>query len=182
MLSVNLEKELKNYISFMKIAGELKNSLTNGPGLRYVLFLQGCRHKCQGCHNKHTWSFSDGYNKTIDEIIKDIAEIEPIIDGITLSGGDPLEQATELLLLINAIKVKFPQLNILLYTGSKYDDLKPFNICRGNLCDDKWLVIEAIDILIDGRYEKDNPTNKKYRGSDNQRMLYLKNGEITKEE
>lgn len=156
----------------MKIAGIKPNSLTNGPGMRYVIFFQGCSHHCPGCQNQHTWDFDSGKYMSVSEIISDIEKNKDIISGITLSGGDPLDQQVQCALLLKAIKKHFPDLSIVVYTGYTYESI----IESHKTC------LSLIDVLIDGEYKRDLPTKKKFRGSDNQRMLYLSKGKITREE
>ena len=83
----------------IKCAGEIYDSLVNGPEMRYVLFTQGCIHHCEGCQNKHTWSIDNGINISINKIIKHIKK-SPFIKGITISGGEPFLQAESIYYLI----------------------------------------------------------------------------------
>lgn len=156
----------------MKIAGIYKNSLTNGPGMRFVLFTQGCKHHCEGCHNPTTWNFDSGMDMSIEEIIESIRENQHIISGITISGGDPFEQKLELLELCIAIKTSFPKLSILIYTGYTYEEL----LMDKTNTD----ILIYTDILIDGKFEKDlTEKAHKFTGSNNQRVIHLFNGDVT---
>ena len=76
----------------IRIAGVVKESIVDGPGIRYVVFAQGCKHNCKGCHNPHTHSFEGGSIVEVDSIISEMKR-NPLLDGITLSGGEPFEQA-----------------------------------------------------------------------------------------
>ena len=73
---------------FLRVAGIIKESIVDGPGIRLVVFTQGCRHHCPGCHNPETHSFQGGQLVSIDEIL-DMIKKNPLLDGITFSGGDP---------------------------------------------------------------------------------------------
>ena len=80
-------------------------SIVDGPGFRYVLFVQGCPHHCHGCHNPETWSFNAGYDMTVNEIFEEICA-RPWLRGVTFSGGEPFEQAPALLELAKNIKAR----------------------------------------------------------------------------
>ena len=73
----------------IRIAGVVRESIVDGPGLRFAVFTQGCAHHCPECHNPETWDFSGGYECEIEKIIKAMEE-NPLLDGITMSGGDPM--------------------------------------------------------------------------------------------
>lgn len=159
----------------IKIAGIIKESIVDGPGIRMVIFTQGCKHNCKNCHNPETHDINGGYDIEIDEIISMIDK-NPLLDGITLSGGDPLLQIEESLEL--AKKVKDKKLNIILYTGYKFEDilldLKENSILRE--------LLNQIDILIDGKYiEEEKDLLLKFRGSKNQRIINVKES-LEKEE
>ena len=160
----------------INVAGEIKNSNTNGPGLRYVLFVQGCPHHCNGCQNEHTWSFKENRLMSIDEIFKLIANEIPIIKGVTFSGGEPFEQASELSML--AKHCKEIGLNIMIYTGYTYEQLQLKSILKESGI---YQLLYYTDILIDGNFDKNKTNNPGiYRGSSNQRMIYLNKGKIIK--
>lgn len=149
----------------MRIIRIDKNNQVNGDGLRCVIWFAGCNHKCPGCHNPETWSFTCGYEINF----KDLVEIEDQlqrqeISGITLSGGDPLYQADDLALFLKQIKLKFPDKDVWCYTGFKYENITQLEC------------LEYIDVLIDGPYEQElNPGPGKvlWRGSTNQRIIDL---------
>lgn len=151
----------------MQIAGELYDSLANGPGMRYVLFTQGCTMHCDGCQNKHTWDKNSGVSIAVDEILEHIKE-SPFIEGVTLSGGDPLEQPEEVLELCRKIKEYDKKLTILLYTGRTLQEIFQLKNLIG------FKIIANIDYIVDGRFEKDNIDGAvKYTGSANQRFIDL---------
>lgn len=154
--------------SKLRIAGIVNESIVDGPGIRLVVFAQGCRHKCPGCQNPHTHSFEGGTLVTIDEIVERVRE-NPMLDGVTLSGGDPFEQAENFAEL--ALRIRRMGMNVVTYTGYTYEQLM-------NGIDKRkgWeRLLQESDILIDGRFEE---TKKnlllRFRGSENQRIINLR--------
>ena len=87
----------------LDLYGEAPESIVDGPGLRYSIFVQGCPHHCPGCHNPQSHSFGTGYKKTTDELLSSIKE-NPLLAGVTFSGGEPFCQAEALCELARAIK------------------------------------------------------------------------------
>ncbi|KRQ86374.1 Pyruvate formate-lyase 1-activating enzyme [Caloramator mitchellensis] len=148
----------------MRIAGVVRESFVDGPGIRYTIFAQGCSHRCDGCHNPSTHDFEGGYEISVDEIFDEILKYKHI-DGVTFSGGDPFFQADEFSLL--AEKANEKGLNIIAYSGFYYEDL---------LNNEKFKrLLENIDILIDGPFERDKRDLRlKFRGSTNQRVIDVK--------
>ncbi|MBF7047022.1 anaerobic ribonucleoside-triphosphate reductase activating protein [Campylobacter volucris] len=150
----------------IKLAGVVKESIVDGYGLRYVIFTQGCPHKCKACHNQHTHDFNQGYWQDLDFLLKDIIK-NPLLKGVTFSGGEPFLQAEKLVIL--AKKIKSFGLDLIIYTGFTYEEL---------LLMDKKSVKELLflaDLLIDGRFileQKD--LSLKFRGSSNQRIIDTK--------
>ncbi|MDR1697700.1 MAG: anaerobic ribonucleoside-triphosphate reductase activating protein [Erysipelotrichaceae bacterium] len=149
------------------IAGIVKESVVDGPGIRYVIFVQGCKHHCFNCHNPATWSFDGGTLLDEATIIKEINE-NPLLSGVTISGGDPFFQKEALLRVIKLIK-EATKKEIIVYTGFTVEAL---------LADDDPLVAELfryIDILIDGPYRHElRDLSLKFIGSSNQRIINLK--------
>lgn len=151
-------------MELIRIAGIEEESIVDGPGIRLVIFTQGCKHNCIDCHNPETHSFQGGDLIDISQIIQMIKE-NPLLDGITLSGGEPFEQAYECSLL--AKKVRGLGLNIVTYSGYTFEELLKAEKFRS-------LLLET-DLLVDGRFE----INKKstllpFRGSTNQRIIDVK--------
>ena len=140
-------------------------SKVNGPGNRFVLWTQGCSKGCSECFNPETWSnniYKEYSPRQIFELIKDFE-----VDGITISGGDPLEQEYELLELLFLLKeIKLPK-GIILFTGFSRNEI------RENPIREKCL--QYIDVLIDGRYEKNLKVNLSLRGSSNQEFYFFSN-------
>jgi anaerobic ribonucleoside-triphosphate reductase activating protein len=98
---------------FLRIAGIIKESIVDGPGIRLVVFSQGCKHNCKGCHNPETHSFTGGRLINIEDILEMVKD-NPLLDGITFSGGEPLEQAENFAAL--GERIKEMGLNVITYT------------------------------------------------------------------
>lgn len=156
----------------LKVAGFLDHSTVNGEGFRSTLFLSGCHHHCLGCHNPDMQDFDYGDRLPLETILAKIKKNLPIIDGVTLSGGDPFEQATELYPLL--VELKALGLSTWAYTGYTYEML---------LQEQKFVaLLPLIDVLVDGPFIETLKTDKKkYVGSSNQRILKLTDGKIEKE-
>lgn len=148
----------------MKIAGIVPESIVDGPGLRYAIFFQGCPHKCKGCHNPETWDINDGYDMSISEILEAIDNNKALIDGITLSGGDPFMQL-DLVKFLQEFRNKFKDsLTVWAYTGYVFEKmLKSANLAKS---------LSYIDVLVDGPFilSKRN-LDLDFRGSSNQRII-----------
>ena len=149
----------------LRIAGIVEESITDGPGIRMVVFAQGCKHKCKGCHNPQTHSFDGGTLIEIDELIREIKK-NPLLDGVTLSGGDPFEQAE--VFSEFAARVRALGLNVVTYTGYTYENLLSISKERPGFAS----LLKNTDILVDGPFisEKKNLLLK-FRGSENQRII-----------
>ena len=151
----------------IRIAGIINDSIVDGPGLRFVVFTQGCDKRCPGCHNPETQPLSGGIEMSVDEIFEKIKK-NPILSGVTISGGEPFLQAKELIPLIEKIKNDL-NLEIAVYTGNIFEDL----IESKN--EDVLKLISLCDIIIDGPFIKElKSLNLKFRGSSNQRIIDVK--------
>ena len=149
----------------IRLAGIAYESLVNGPGIRRVLFSQGCLHNCEQCFNQDTHSFDGGELRNMDDIVKDIIE-NPILRGVTFSGGDPWEQADKFEYIAKELKKN--NINIWSYTGYTYEFiLENMNNRKG------WKgLLNNIDVLVDGKFEYKKKDEKlKFRGSSNQRII-----------
>ncbi|SHJ59067.1 anaerobic ribonucleoside-triphosphate reductase activating protein [Thermoclostridium caenicola] len=154
--------------TYIRIAGIIRESIVDGPGIRMVVFAQGCRHKCPGCHNPETHSFDGGTLVTVDAIIEQ-AKRNPLLDGITFSGGEPFEQAEAFAVL--AREAKKLNLDIMTYTGYTYEYLVENAVKHRGWHD----LLEESDILVDGRFEMDKRNLLlRFRGSENQRIIDVK--------
>ena len=140
-----------------------KISRVNGPGNRFTLWTQGCSKGCSDCFNPETWSYKNNISLTPLEIFEHIKELD--IDGVTITGGDPLEQEEELLLLLKLLDTLNLSKGVIVFTGFSYDEIRE-NKVREECC-------SYIDVLIDGRYEKDKRIFNCIKGSSNQNIIYF---------
>lgn len=152
----------------IKVAKILYETTTDGPGFRTSIYCQGCNHHCQGCHNPQTWDFNGGTIYSVEELFNIINNEE--LSNVTFSGGDPMFQVDAFTELAKMIKNKTNK-TIWCYTGYTYEQIKENPKMK--------LILPFLDVLVDGPFimEKRN-TDLKFRGSENQRIIYLKNGEI----
>lgn len=149
----------------LRLAGIIEESVVDGPGLRSVLFSQGCRHDCLGCHNPETHSFSGGKFWTIPQLLKKITA-NSLVRGVTFSGGDPFEQAEGFAQLGSELR----KLNysVVTYTGYRFEELVDLGRYQSNFIK----LLEVTDILIDGKFElAKKDLSLPYRGSTNQRII-----------
>lgn len=152
----------------IRIAGVVRESIVDGPGLRFVVFCQGCPHNCKGCHNPITHDFEGGYDCNIDKILKAIDE-NPLLDGVTFSGGEPVCQSSNFLSLAKELVKR--ELNILMFTGYTFDQV----IKMAENDKDLKELLSLLDIMIDGPYiESERDLTLQFRGSKNQRILDMK--------
>jgi anaerobic ribonucleoside-triphosphate reductase activating protein len=152
----------------VRIAGVIRQSIVDGPGMRFVVFTQGCPHKCPGCHNPETHSFSGGYDCPVETILEEISK-NPLLKGITLSGGEPFARPAELLPLARAVRAR--GMDIYCYSGYTFEEL----LAQAELSPDASALLEIIDVLVDGRYIHElRDLELRFRGSRNQRVLDLK--------
>lgn len=152
-----------------------KCNMLNGEGLRCVLFVSGCSHKCEGCHNPETWNTESGIpfdKKALKEIYEELGH--DYIDGLTLSGGDPLHEknVNDIYDLVSKIKDDFGDKTIWIYTGYSYDSLKKDDSPTGLI---RKKILDKCDVLVDGKFEKQLFSEEyPYAGSTNQRIIKLK--------
>lgn len=146
----------------LRIASLVEESIVDGPGLRFVVFTQGCPHHCPGCHNPETHDMSGGRMESIERIVAMYRE-NPLLSGITFSGGEPFLQAGPLALLAEEIHSLGG--DVITYTGFWFDEL----LQRDG---DVQKLLDATDLLIDGPYmESLRSLDLLFRGSSNQRLL-----------
>ena len=149
----------------LKLSGIERESIVDGPGIRYVIFVQGCPHHCEGCHNPQTHDFSGGYEEQSETLLGEIRK-NPLLSGVTLSGGEPFCQPAPLAELAQQIHTL--GLNIVTYTGYTFEDL----LHKAKEHPDILALLRATDILIDGKFEINRKSlNLRFRGSSNQRIL-----------
>lgn len=138
----------------MRVAGTLPCSFVNGDGARYVVFAQGCRHGCRGCQNPETWDMNGGREVAVSEIAADYRK-RRLLDGITLSGGDPFYQQEACLALLDEL----PGVNVWIYTGFEYEEIADTELAR------------RADVLVTGRFVEELRCEGEMYGSSNQRII-----------
>jgi anaerobic ribonucleoside-triphosphate reductase activating protein len=136
-----------------------------GVGKRIGIWFQGCTIRCEGCISAHTWDFNGGYRRAVEEIVEEILRFEALgCDGITISGGEPFDQPEGLHALLKSLRHAGFQ-DIMTYSGHAFEGLR----------DRHPLIIELIDVIIDGGFVLGRKTDFRWKGSDNQRMIVLSN-------
>ena len=149
----------------LMLAGVIQNSIVDGPGIRMTVFTQGCPHHCPGCHNPQTHPFEGGEPTTVEQLIERL-QGDPLVRGITLSGGEPFCQAAPL--------ARFAQycrqhgLETAAYSGYTFEELLEMSKQDEGVL----ALLQQLDILIDGRFEQDKKSYElRFRGSSNQRTI-----------
>jgi anaerobic ribonucleoside-triphosphate reductase activating protein len=149
----------------IRLAGVIRQSIVDGPGLRLTVFTQGCPHNCPGCHNPQTHDFAGGYDSSAERVLAEYDK-NPLLKGITISGGEPVCQAAGLIPLAEGIKTRGG--DVILYSGYTFEEL----LERSAEDEAVETLLGLTDILIDGRFELDKrDLNRRFRGSGNQRIL-----------
>lgn len=150
----------------LRLAGTEPESIVDGRGIRYTIFVQGCPHDCPNCQNPQTHDFNGGTLTPIDKLIAEI-EQNPILKGVTFSGGEPFCQAAKLAELAERLKAE-TKLDITIYSGWTYEQLlqKPDAGVQH--------LLKVADYLVDGLYvEAQRDLTLHFRGSRNQRVIDL---------
>jgi anaerobic ribonucleoside-triphosphate reductase activating protein len=159
-----LKKQLTE--ASLRLASVTHDSVVDGPGLRYTVFTQGCPRACKNCHNPETRDPLGGYETNAWEIFLDLKR-NPLLDGITLSGGEPLDQAKSLAVLAQAVKSL--GLGVWVYTGYMYEECLKLTAVP--------TLLQYTDMLVDGPFiEELKSYSLPYRGSTNQRLIALNQG------
>ena len=152
----------------IRIAGIVRESIVDGPGIRFTLFVQGCPHNCPECHNPQTHDFNGGQIVSHEKVLNAIGQ-NPLLSGVTFSGGEPFMQAESLYFLGKKIKEK--GLSLITYTGFRFEELLEMNKKNPYILK----LIELNDSIMDGKFEIENKTyNKTFVGSSNQRRIDVK--------
>lgn len=139
----------------------LKFDAANGLGVRSTIFVCGCTHQCPNCFNKELWDFKSG-KKFDDEAKKTLFEYlsNPHITGLSILGGEPMQQGQDMLDLITEYRAAFPEKDLWLWTGYKREELNDLQQKIFNMC----------DYVVDGRFVEAQKCFHKFKGSDNQRI------------
>ena len=166
--SVKSETEVQKNKTVLRYAGTANDSIVDGPGLRFAIFTQGCPHGCPGCHNPHTHDFNGGKTAELS-FFTDKIRSNPLLDGVTFSGGEPFCQAGALAEL--ADELKDTELNFVTYTGYTFEYLLK-NASEENRYMD---LLRCTDLLVDGPFiEAQKSIEIRFRGSRNQRLIDCK--------
>ena len=152
----------------MRYAGIIENDVVNGEGICLSYWTQGCPHKCDGCHNPETWNFNCGKEDSKENILNKILTLlnkNNIHRNLSILGGETLcdEKIDFTMEILKKVKKKYPSIKTFVWTGYTYEEL-----CKLY----KDIIFDNIDVLIDGKYDKNQrDITLKLRGSKNQRVL-----------
>jgi anaerobic ribonucleoside-triphosphate reductase activating protein len=150
--------------SIVRIAGIATESVVDGPGLRSTIFFQGCPHACEGCHNPETWDPEGGQSIVLSDLVAKL-KLNPLITGITLSGGEPFLQAVAAAEVGDFLKKQGCDLWV--YTGYTWEYLLA-NLNNAGFSD----LLKLTDVLVDGPFQSQYKNLKlPFRGSSNQRLI-----------
>lgn len=150
----------------IRIFGTVEDSIVDGPGLRYSVFVQGCPHHCPGCHNPESHDFSGGRIEDTDVLVLPMKR-NPLLDGLTLSGGEPMCQPEACLVLAEAAHAA--RMNVWCYTGFTWEMLQE------EADPARLALLDAVDVLVDGPFLLEQRSLElKYCGSRNQRLIDVK--------
>ena len=150
----------------MRIFGTVEDSIVDGPGLRYSVFVQGCPHHCPGCHNPESHDFSGGRTADTDSLVLPL-KTNPLLDGLTLSGGEPMCQPEGCRILAEAAHQA--RLNVWCYTGYTWEHLLAENDPA------RMALLQQVNVLVEGPFLlSERSLELKYCGSRNQRLIDVK--------
>lgn len=159
----------------LHLAGVVRESIVDGPGIRYTVFAQGCPHRCQSCHNPQTWCFEGGVETDTGRIISEMKK-NPMLKGLTLSGGEPFCQGMPMAELARGAHSS--GYDVITYTGFTFEEL----LNKAKTEEGVLALLEETDILVDGPFIQDQKSyDLRFRGSANQRIIDVKsslNGSI----
>ena len=160
----------------ISISGLKADSTVDGPGVRYVVWTQGCDANCQGCHNPETHHIPTFPRvHTVQEILDDISKNKSVISGLTISGGEPFLQPLAIYNLITLFKNEYPDKSVIIYTGKLIEDLWASDDAA------VFMLATKADFIIDGPYDYKSPVspkdNRRFIGSLNQRVIDVKSSD-----
>jgi anaerobic ribonucleoside-triphosphate reductase activating protein len=144
----------------MRIAGIVRDSIVDGIGVRDVVFFQGCKKHCKGCHNPDTWNYKGGCDRTVEDVVEELSDSS---NNVTISGGEPFDQYDDLLELCRLF----------------YEQGKTVWVYTGNVVNPEKLIYEElmyyVEVIVDGRFvEEKKDSSLLFRGSSNQRIIDLR--------
>ena len=149
----------------IRLAGIVRESIVDGPGIRFTVFCQGCPHACEGCHNPETHDFAGGKDISIERLLEEIDK-DKLLAGVTFSGGEPFCQAEAFACLGRGVKER--GLNITVFSGYTLEELQDMAVQRADVRE----LLELTDILIDGPFINElGDLTLQFRGSSNQRVI-----------
>ena len=165
-----IAKQLEVPDGYIRLSGPLEHdSIVNGDGLRAVVWTQGCPNHCPGCQNPETWDYCSGVVVLIDDIVSELSKFKGQA-GLTFCGGEPFVQAKACREI--AERVRELGWNVWSFSGFTYETIKEYG-------GEPWEFLKSLDALIDGAFiQSQKDLSLKYRGSKNQRLIHLKDGEI----
>lgn len=149
----------------LNVAGLVQDSITDGPGIRFTIFCQGCPHHCEGCHNPETWAFTENKLVDVEKIFEKIKK-NPIIKGVTFSGGEPFSQPAAFAQLGHLCKQAGYE--VASYTGYTFEALLERSKTEPAVLE----LLQTLDVLVDGPFLlAEKSLDVLFRGSRNQRIL-----------
>ncbi len=152
----------------IRIANYINDSIVDGPGIRFTIFFQGCKHACKGCFNKETWDFNKGTLIDENELMK-IIKSNFLLSGVTFSGGDPFYQIEGALKMARLVKES--GYHLISYTGFLFEELVEMSKSNPSLKE----LLDLIDVIIDGPFiEEEKSLELRFKGSKNQRVINVK--------
>lgn len=147
----------------IRLAGIEPESIVDGPGYRFAVFVQGCPHGCPGCQNPQTHDFAGGTLRDTSDVIAHLGE-DPLVRGVTLTGGEPMMQPQALAQIAQAAKAR--GMDVWCYTGYTWEQL----LDEGDR--ERMALLALVDVLVDGPYlSRERSLDLLYRGSANQRLI-----------
>ena len=159
------QMKMEDLIGELHIMKVYPETIVDGPGFRYSIYLSGCRHHCPGCQNPNSWNPLNGLplrRSMVDEMVESINE-NPILDGVTFSGGDPFFNPKDFGYILKRIKKETGK-NIWVYTGYKFEELLEI--------EEVIPLLNYIDVIVDGRFDQSKfDPRLDWRGSSNQRLV-----------
>lgn len=152
----------------LRLAGRVGRSRVNGPGLRSVLWVQGCTLGCAACFNPGTHALGETAVsvESVSEAL--LAEWSPDVEGLTLSGGEPFQQAAALAALCARVRASRPEANLMAFSGYTLEELRAADAPAGARA-----LLAELDLLVDGRFDVRTATERPWRASANQRLWIL---------